>query len=243
MDTKIAFIGSTRSSKAALDGLCYRNVNTTVLWEKQNIAISDWVMPNQIYLDFEKVDVLTEYLKELKPDFIFAIGISQIIPKSILDIAPCIGFHPTMLPEGRGRAPIANTILNNGTPAISLFWMDEEVDHGDLIYQQRVSLLENDTSETLLQRICEHLYETVKNFIAPNIEILNNLTRMPQDHSKATYYPKRTPEDGEINLKDDPEYIERLIRAAGRPYPGAYIKLGLSLIGDRKLVIWEAELL
>ncbi|MCH7873509.1 MAG: hypothetical protein IID33_17565, partial [Planctomycetes bacterium] len=79
----------------------------------------------------------------------------------------------------------------------------------------------------------EVLHEVILE-LAPAIKS-GTLTRTPQDHAQATYYPKRTPADGLIDWSKSTDDVYRLIRAAGRPYPGAF-----SFLPDTKVTIWRA---
>ena len=80
----------------------------------------------------------------------------------------------------------------------------------------------------------EVLHEVILE-LAPAIKN-GTLSRTPQDHSQATYYPKRTPADGLIDWSKSTDEVYRLIRAAGRPYPGAF-----SYLGETKVTIWRAR--
>jgi len=145
-----------------------------------------------------------------------------------------VGFHPTLLPEGRGRAPVAWTILLGARAAANLFYLTDEPDAGDIIVQREVPVRPDDYSEDLIERTNRVLAETILD-LAPRIRA-GDIPRTPQDQSKATYYPKRTPADGLIDWSATTEQIYRLIRAAGRPYPGAFTHFG-----QRKLIIWRGQ--
>ena len=84
------------------------------------------------YQPFRKVIECAESLREFAPDLVFAVGLSQIIPESMLRIPAkgFVGFHPTKLPLGRGRAPLAWLILDQNDGAASFFIMQEGVDDG-----------------------------------------------------------------------------------------------------------------
>lgn len=133
-----------------------------------------------------------EYLKILKPDLIFVVGWSKIIDRSILDFVPCIGFHPTLLPEGRGRHPLVWTLVKCLMwSGVSFFWINEGVDTGDIIWQKGFEVARDETPKTLYRKVCDHAVEGMR-FIIENID---NLPAVPQDDSHATYWRKRTPEE------------------------------------------------
>ena len=245
---KVALIGSVSSSLCALDALIQGGIDiTAVLGVDESLAdkISDYRSLRSLatnadipFHSFVKVSEkgVEEFLKDHAPDIIFVIGLSQLVPDSLIDIAPhkSVGFHPTMLPEGRGRAPVAWTILKGARAAVNLFFLTDEADAGDIIIQREVKVLPDDYSEDLIERTNLVLKEAILE-LAPLIKS-GNLPRTPQDHSKATHYPKRTAADGLIDFSRPTDDIYRLIRAAGRPYPGAF-----TMDQNRKLVIWRGK--
>jgi methionyl-tRNA formyltransferase len=245
---KVALIGSVSSSWYALDALIQGGIDITAVLgidESLGDKISDYRSLRSLatnadipFHSFVKVSEtgVEEFLKDHAPDIIFVIGISQLVPDSLIDIAPhkAVGFHPTMLPEGRGRAPVAWTILKGARAAVNLFFLTDEADAGDIIVQREVKVLPDDYSEDLIERTNLVLKEAILE-LAPFIKS-GKLPRTPQAHSKATHYPKRTTADGLIAFSRPTDDIYRLIRAAGRPYPGAF-----TMDQNRKLVIWRAK--
>jgi methionyl-tRNA formyltransferase len=244
----VALIGSVSSSWFALDALIRTGVEITAvcgLDESRAERISDYRSLRPLaeragipYLPFVKVGApeVEAFLRGHRPDLLWVIGLSQLIPDRLVRIARHggVGFHPTMLPKGRGRAPVAWTILRNERAAANLFFLADEPDAGDIIIQREVPVLPDDYSEDLIQRTNEVLADAIIE-IAPLIKS-GNLPRIPQDHSKATHYKKRTPADGLVDWSQSTEQIYRLIRAAGRPYPGAF-----SFAGSAKVTIWRAR--
>lgn len=245
---KIALIGSVSSSWYALDALIRGGVEITAVSgvdESQADRISDYKSLRSLatnagiaFRSFVKVSErgVEEFLREHVPDMIWVIGLSQLVPEGLIKIAPHggVGFHPTMLPEGRGRAPVAWTILKGARAAVNLFFLVDEADAGDIIVQREVEVLPDDYSEDLIHRTNLILRDVVLE-LAPLLKS-EKIPRTPQDHSKATYYPKRTPADGLIDFSASTDAIYRLIRAAGRPYPGAF-----TWCEDRKLIVWRGK--
>ena len=179
---------------------------------------------------------VASFIESKSPDLLWVIGLSQLVPDRLIRLAKHggIGFHPTMLPEGRGRAPVAWTILLNARAAATLFFLSDEPDAGDIIVQREVPVMPDDYSEDLIQRTNVVLAEAVLE-LAPRIRS-NDLPRTPQDHSKATHYDKRTPADGLIDWTASTDRVYRLIRAAGRPYAGAFTHAG-----EHKLTVWRGR--
>jgi len=179
---------------------------------------------------------VTPFIESRSPDLLWVIGLSQLVPDSLIRLAKQggVGFHPTLLPEGRGRAPVAWTILRNARAAATLFYLCDEPDAGDIITQREVPVLPDDYSQDLIRRTNTVLADAILE-LAPRIRS-NNLPRTPQNHTQATYYPKRTPADGLIDWHAPTDHVYRLIRAAGRPYPGAF-----TYTPTHKLTVWRAH--
>jgi len=243
----VALIGSVSSSYHALAALMRGGVEITCvlgLDESRADAVSDYHSLRELagsaglpFLAFTRIgDAHVEhFLRMHTPDLLWVIGLAQMVPDRLICMARHggVGFHPTMLPHGRGRAPVAWTILKGEPAAVNLFFLTDEPDAGDIIVQREVPVLPHDYSEDLIERTNKLLAEAITDLV-PAIKA-GELPRTPQDHSKATYYPKRTPADGLIHWSNSSDAIYRLVRAAGRPYPGAF-----SHLGERKITIWRA---
>lgn len=243
----VALIGSVSSSYTALEALVASGVEITAvlgLDESQAESTCDYRALGEVaaraglpFQPFIKVaDPLVEqFLGAHPPDLLWVIGLSQLVPDRLIEMARQggIGFHPTMLPEGRGRAPVAWTILLGRRAAVNLFFLTEEPDAGDLIVQREVPVLPDDYSEDLIRRTNDALREVILE-LAPRIKE-GNLPRSPQDHRQATYYKKRTAADGRIDFAEPTAQVYRLVRAAGRPYHGAF-----SYASRDKVIVWRA---
>ncbi|GAB2208772.1 methionyl-tRNA formyltransferase [Roseibium sp. ROS1] len=163
-------------------------------------------------------------LREVDPDLILVIGWSQICGPDFRAIPRlgCIGFHPSALPRLRGRGVIPWTILVGETEAgATLFWLGEGVDDGPIAAQMRYDI----DPETITAR---ELYDRVRNAVSQMLPPL--LTRIqsgevpsePQPESGVSICARRRPEDGLIDWSRSAAEIDRLIRAVGPPYPGAF---------------------
>ena len=169
-------------------------------------------------------------------DWVFIIGWSQVAGEAVLEAAKygTLGMHPTLLPVGRGRAPIPWAIIKGlHKTGVSLFKLDAGVDTGLVGAQIEIFLdPEEDASS---------LYEKVNNaqsqLIYKSIHLLekNELTFKVQDESKATFWPGRKPEDGRLDLSGSIIDAEKLVRALTHPYPGAFV-----YNDGKKIIIWKA---
>ncbi len=247
---KTVFIGSVVSSKVALETLIDSGVRVNLvcaLDEKYSKNVSDYypihktaAVNNIPFVKFRKVDDM-EILKAIQlisPDFIFVIGLSQIIPETILDLAEeyAIGFHPTPLPKFRGRAAIPWQILLGVTESkVSFFKLDEGMDSGDIIYQYPYEIKKDDYALDVYGKVCNAMKIALQNCLT---DIYNgSVNFVKQNEDEATYLLARRPEDGKINWNWSGEEISTLIRATSKPYPGAFTHYR----GD-KVIFWKANL-
>ncbi|WP_336968781.1 methionyl-tRNA formyltransferase [Sphingobium aromaticiconvertens] len=183
-----------------------------------------------------------EQLRAAAPDVILVIGWSQICGEGVSACAPgrIIGYHPAALPRLRGRAVIPWTILNREPiTAGSLFWIDEGVDTGAILDQYFFHVGSMETAEGLyakhMQALALMLDRTLPAIAA------GRERHDPQDEALATWAARRTAEDGRIDWTARAQDIALLVRAVGRPYPGAFTMAGKDGAGQDRLVIWSAK--
>ena len=179
-----------------------------------------------------------ERLKALAPDYVFVIGWSQICGPRFLEIARLgtIGYHPAPLPHLRGRAVIPWTILlNEKRTGGTLFWIDEGMDSGPILAQHLFDMDEDETVTSLYEKHMRALGTMLPK--ALGTLRLAEPPKREQDHGKATYCARRRPEDGLIDWKEPADNVLRLIRAIGRPYPGAF-----TFSDDARMTVFEAHL-
>lgn len=247
---KTVFIGSVFSSKIALETLLENNVHIDLvcsLDEEASSNVSDYYPIHKIaikhdipFITFRRVnskDVISR-IEAVSPDFIFVIGLSQIISETLLSLANeyVIGFHPTPLPKHRGRAAIPwQIILGVRESKVSLFRLDQGMDSGDIICQYPYEIGEKDYAAHVYDKVCIAMRRALEKSI-PEI-YSDSVEFCPQNHEEATYLLTRRPEDGYIDWSCSGKEIETLIRAASKPYPGAF-----SHYRDSKVIFWKARL-
>tara|TARA_Y100000385_G_scaffold291805_1_gene372562 strand:+ start:6804 stop:7706 length:903 start_codon:yes stop_codon:yes gene_type:complete len=178
-----------------------------------------------------------EVLIQVKADILFVIGLSQIVKSTVLNIPThgCIGFHPTMLPEGRGRAAIAWTILKSLSPGVTFFQMDHGVDSGPIHAQVPIELASDEYPLTLIEKIKSTIDVALDEWL-PKLH-RGSVNLRPQNHAQATYLGVRREKDGCIQWKESAEEVYKLIRASSHPYPGAF-----SFVHGEKIKIYSATL-
>ncbi len=179
-----------------------------------------------------------EAVGELDPELIFVVGWSQIVREPFLALARegVFGMHPTLLPRHRGRAAIPWAILSGlARTGVTLFEIvDATADSGAIVGQVVVEIEVDDTAETLFQRISDAHVELIREYV-PQL-LVRSGPRLPQDPSRASSWPKRTPPDGIIDWETRAPYLYDWVRAQTRPYPGAF-----TFLGDEKVVVWRAR--
>ncbi|MFD2178159.1 bifunctional UDP-4-amino-4-deoxy-L-arabinose formyltransferase/UDP-glucuronic acid oxidase ArnA [Veronia pacifica] len=181
--------------------------------------------------------IWVDKIRALKPDILFSFYYRNMISSQILNCAPTGGFnlHGSLLPAYRGRAP-ANWALVNGEAetGVTLHQMTEKPDAGGIVCQRRIAITDEDTALTLSDRMVSEagsmLDQILPDFLTDNIETTE------QDESKASYFGRRTPADGEIDWQKSAREIFNLVRAVTEPYPGAF-----TFLGEKKVIIWQAR--
>ena len=142
-----------------------------------------------------------------------------------------INIHGSLLPKYRGRTPHVWAIINNEKKTgITAHLIDAGCDTGDILEQIEVEICNEDTGASILDKFSE-LYIPLIRSVLNKIDN-NQLFPTPQNHSKATYFGKRTPDDGNINWNWQKERINNWVRAQAKPYPGAF-----TYLNDKKITI------
>jgi methionyl-tRNA formyltransferase len=179
-----------------------------------------------------------EQIRAMKSDVIVVMAYGQILPRAVLEIPKlaCLNLHASLLPRWRGAAPIQAAIAaGDRETGITVMYMDEGLDTGDILLERKIDIARNETGESLHDRLGEIAPEA----LLESLRLLagGKALRIPQDKTLASYAPKLNRESGRINWNESAEEIERKIRAYN-PWPGAFTELN-----DRKLKIFSASIL
>jgi methionyl-tRNA formyltransferase len=246
---KVLVIGAVNSTKWILDKLFSHNFNVVGvlgLDEKKSSNISGWSdlnffseslrVPFKPYVNINDIENLI-WAKSKKPDIIFAVGFSQLLKSEWFNVSTygCIGFHPTKLPKGRGRAPLAWLVHELEDGAATFFLMGEGADDGPIFIQEPFHVSIYDDAHSVEKKIEISINSALDSWL-PELKkgVWNPL---PQNDYEASYFGKREPEDGLISWKDSAYQIDRLIKASTHPHPGAYTYFKL-----KKVKIWASEI-
>src|SRR5881398_2492211 len=164
-------------------------------------------------------------IRTLGPDVIVVVAYGQILPRTVLQIPKiaCLNLHASLLPRWRGAAPIQAAIAAGDREAgMTVMYMDEGLDTGDILLQRAVDILPDDTGGSLQDRLAQIAPEA----LLESLRMLekNSAPRIPQDNAQATWAPKLEREHGRIDWTESADVIERKIRAYD-PWPGAFTEL------------------
>ncbi len=178
-----------------------------------------------------------EFLEKAAPDLIIVCGYKFIIPREIFSIPKdgTINIHPSMLPRYRGQHVINWAIINGESETgVTLHFMEETLDTGDIIIQKAIPIDIKDTAKDLHDRIYAHAYDLLKEVLR-DCKQGKKLTGKSQEETAATFFKPRRPEDGHIDWRRSSAEIYNLIRGLSKPWPGAY-----TYSGSNKMIIWKA---
>ena len=175
-------------------------------------------------------------IKEFNPDIILVVAYGQILSGHILNIPKmgCINIHGSLLPKYRGAAPINRAIINGEKETgITFMFMKEKVDAGEIIFQEKIYILPDETCGELYYRLSALSAETLPKLLEKVKS--GKIERISQDNNLATFARKMSKEDGRIDWSDKGEKVYNLIRGT-IPYPGAF-----TYYKGRKLKITRAR--
>lgn len=168
-------------------------------------------------------------------DVLVSVNYLFLIEQDLINIPKKLAFniHGSLLPKYRGRTPHVWAIINNESiTGITAHLIEKACDAGDIIAQVQVPIEREDTGAIILGKF-EVLYPKIINDVLEKIQG-DKLIRRPQEDELASYFGKRTPDDGKINWSWQRERVRNWVRAQAYPYPGAF-----SFHGDEKIVIDE----
>ncbi|MCX7423176.1 MAG: methionyl-tRNA formyltransferase [Planctomycetia bacterium] len=246
---RIVLAGATSSTRLTLESLVRHQAPLVGVMEFQPddpSAISSFARLNDVAaaadipcVSFQNINALESIaqVRAWQPDLCFVVGLSQLVKSELLAIPrmASVGFHPTWLPRGRGRAPVAWLVHDAIPGAVTYFVMDEGADSGPILVQEPFAVSPRDDASDVTRSMEKAIGRALDRWL-PKL-LAGEWNPQPQDDSQATYHAKRGPEDGWIDWSASASDIHRLIRVAARPHPGAY-----TYLKDRKLIVWHSEI-
>ncbi len=235
MPVRIVFMGSPEFSLPALRALAARYPVVGVVTQPDRPAGRGQVLappPVKVLAQELAIPIIQprrlrepeamEQLRAWQPDLIAVAAFGQILRPEVLDLPHygCLNVHGSLLPRWRGASPIQAAILfGDPETGITIMKMDPGMDTGDVLTQQAIPILPDDTAGTLSDRLsvigADLLIETLPGYLDGSIHPI------PQDVSLATHAPLLKKEDGQLDFTQAAEALARRVRAFN-PWPGAY---------------------
>ncbi len=189
-----------------------------VLASEYNISL---LQPNRL-----SEEGIEDAIKDANPDFIIVAAFGQILPKSILDIAPCINLHASVLPQYRGASPVQQSLLNGDKQTgVTSMMMEEGLDTGDILEKKLFTIPSDMRLHALMQQLtddaCVVTLSTIRNYenIAPKV----------QDNGKATLCKKIKKSHGEVSFDSAVDIYNKYRAFEG--WPGIFASNGTKLDG------------
>lgn len=244
----IAVFAYSEVGHICLEQLLKDGANVVVVFTHQDASneeiwfssVAELARKHQIAVrsDAKLGETAAELLRQLRVELIFSFYYRAMIPISVLDV-PQLGaynIHGALLPRYRGRACVNWAVLNGEKETgATLHVMTEAADKGDIVDQERVSILYEDTAHDVFIKVGEAARKIIARAL-PALEA-GSAKLTPQDEALATKFGRRTPEDGLIDWNKKAVEIYNLVRALTHPFPGAFTTED----GWKKTFIWKAR--
>lgn len=200
--------------------------------------VKEFALDNNIKV-FQPVKIREDYKEILdeKPDIIITCAYGQIIPKELLDYPKygCINIHASLLPKLRGGAPIHKAIINGyEKTGVTIMYMDEKMDSGDIIYQEEIKIEDSFDAGTLFDKLSILGSDMIMKVLPSIINGTNK--RIKQNEEEVTYAFNITREEEKINFNDKTKNVYNLIRGL-YPFPISY-----AILDEKKVKIHKAKI-
>ncbi|MCK4441897.1 MAG: methionyl-tRNA formyltransferase, partial [Sulfurovaceae bacterium] len=171
-------------------------------------------------------DGIYEAIVEAKPDFIIVAAFGQLLPKNILDIAPCINLHASLLPQYRGASPVQQSLLNGDKfTGVTAMLMEEGLDSGDILGYRYFKIPQTMTLPELMQRLSDDACILTTKIL----EKFDTINPMPQTRAVATHCKKIKKSDGEVSFDSAIELYNKYRAFLG--WPGIFASNGTKILG------------
>ena len=171
------------------------------------------------------------------PDVIITYAYGQIIPKEILDFPKykCINIHASLLPKYRGGAPIHHSIINGDEyTGVTIMYMDEKMDSGDILYQEKIKIEENDNVGTMFEKLSALGSDMIIKSLPGIID--GSIRPIKQDETKVTYAYNISKEDELLDFNLTSKQVFNKIRGLN-PFPVSY-----ALLDNKRVKIYSSRI-
>ena len=242
---KIVFMGTPEFSKPILEALI-ENYDVELIVTQPDRYLGNKVIEpviKKVGIEhnikvFQPQKIRKEYeeITKLNPDMIITCAYGQIIPKELLESPKygAINIHASLLPKLRGGAPIHHAIIDGyDKTGITIMYMNDKMDEGDIILQKETQITDEDTTETLHDRLSLIGRDLILEAIP---KIVKGVKRIKQNEEEATYGYNISREDEKINFEKTKRKIFNQIRGLNS-YPGAY-----TTYNNKILKVWKSKI-
>ena len=242
---KIVFMGTPEFSKPILEALI-ENYDVELIVTQPDRYLGNKVIEpviKKVGIEhnikvFQPQKIRKEYeeITKLNPDMIITCAYGQLIPKELLELPKygAINIHASLLPKLRGGAPIHHAIIDGyDKTGITIMYMNDKMDEGDIILQKETQITDEDTTETLHDRLSLIGRDLILEAIP---KIVKGVKRKKQNEEEATYGYNISREDEKINFEKTKRQIFNQIRGLNS-YPGAY-----TTYNNKILKVWKSKI-
>ena len=245
---KIAFIGTVEFSKKALKKLIELDAQVVGVCTKEKSKFnSDFAdltpLCVQNKIPFKYIDDINskenfDWIKSLSPDVIFCFGWSSLLKNDVLRLAPMgvLGYHPSKLPQNRGRHPLIWAIsLGLKESASTFFFIDKGIDSGEILSQKSFDILDSDDAQIIYDKFVDKALMQIEEFM-PTLKDKTYQT-IKQNNDLSNTWRKREKTDGQIDFRMTSRAIYNLVRALTKPYVGAHIHYN-----EEDVSVWKVKI-
>ena len=163
-------------------------------------------------------------IRSLEPDFIIVAAYGQILPKNILDIAPCINLHASLLPKYRGASPIQEALLNNDEfSGVTAMLMDEGLDSGEILGLQYYKI----PKDMVVEELFAKLSQIAAQITIDTLRRYESIKPKKQNDTEVSFCKKIKKSDGEVDFTNAKSIY--LKYKAYNFWPGIFLQSGLKL--------------
>jgi len=241
MKTKIVYMGTPHYAKVILESLIQANdMEVTLVLTQPDRPVGrkkvltppsvkvlavehgiEVLQPNRL-----RDEGIEEAIKMASPEYIIVAAFGQILPKNILDIAPCINLHASLLPQYRGASPVQQSLLNGDEKSgVTSMLMEEGLDTGDILEKIEFSIPTNMRLHALMQQLTEDACTLTLN----TIRTFKEIAPVKQNEAESTLCKKIKKSDGEVDF-DNAKLVYDKYRAF-EGWPGIFTSNGMKLDG------------
>lgn len=244
---RIVFIGAVEFSYRALEKLIALDADIVGVFTQTDQGINaDFRDLGEICRRYDiplrrgenvNTDSAIDWIKTRSPDVIFCFGWSRLLNRELLEVPPkgVVGFHPSALPNNRGRHPLIwALVLGLSETKTSFFFMDELADTGDLISQRTITIAADDDASILYNKVIKTAIEQLEELL-PLLKT-GKVLRLKQEPGQGNIWRKRSTLDGRIDWRMSATAIYNLVRGLARPYVGAHF-----LLNGEIIKVWKCE--